>query len=168
MTKQNDMIERLAKLALYFQGVGYDVGEIKEAAAEITRLRERAEMLRAERDQGNCYASEVLEGRQEAIIQAKSRGFAEGLEKAAGIADDSQKAADYDFVSIVGKLTNFIENERLAAWNEGMDEGLGFIRQWMIARGIKPDGNNVPDLLDQIELKFDTDKHKPPRGLTQE
>jgi hypothetical protein len=59
-----------------------------------------------------------------------------------------------DFVGIVGQLTNFIENERTGAYNEGVDMILGNAKAWMREEGISPKSDNIPSLLDEIKAYF--------------
>lgn len=62
-----------------------------------------------------------------------------------------------DFVEIVGQLTNFIQNERTTAYNEGMDAALASIKDFMRAE-LKTDPNPdaaVPDLLYEIKAHYD-------------
>lgn len=37
--------------------------------------------------------------------------------------------AERDFVALIGSLTNFVQNERVRAYNEGVDAALGEERQ---------------------------------------
>lgn len=55
-----------------------------------------------------------------------------------------------DLVDILGRLTNFIQNERVRAYNEGVDMMLNNVREWMRLNGCAPKGDNLPDLLDEI------------------
>lgn len=67
-----------------------------------------------------------------------------------------------DFVDIIGSLTNFVQNERVAAHNEGVDEMLDAIRSWMIFEGIRmtsgeaTPNESVPELLNEIKSHFHT------------
>lgn len=65
-----------------------------------------------------------------------------------------------DFVEVVGALANYVQNERVAAHNEGVDEMLDAIRSWMLVEGVrlthslsKPN-ESVPDLLYEIKEHF--------------
>ncbi len=55
-----------------------------------------------------------------------------------------------DFLSIMGDLTNYVQNERTSSYNEGVDMILGNVREWMHLEGIKPKGEHLPDLLNEI------------------
>lgn len=59
-----------------------------------------------------------------------------------------------DFVDIIGSLTNFVQNERVAAYNEAVDMMLGSVREWMRAQGIRPDSEHLPELLDKIKANL--------------
>jgi hypothetical protein len=60
-----------------------------------------------------------------------------------------------DFVGVVGAITNFVENERIRAYNEAVDMMLDKTRTWMIDKGITPIPDaSMPTLLDQIEARF--------------
>jgi hypothetical protein len=58
-----------------------------------------------------------------------------------------------DFVSILGSLTNFVENERVRAYNDGVDMMLGQTKKWMQMSGMLPRGDNLTDLLVEIEAQ---------------
>jgi hypothetical protein len=55
-----------------------------------------------------------------------------------------------DFVGIVSGLTNFIQNERTAAYNEAVDMMVNSARDWLIIRDAHPKGKYLPELLDEI------------------
>jgi hypothetical protein len=65
-----------------------------------------------------------------------------------------------DFVDIIGGLTNFVQNERVSAHNEGVDEMLDAIRSWMLFEGVRITGaeaapnESVPELLNEIKEHF--------------
>jgi hypothetical protein len=60
-----------------------------------------------------------------------------------------------DFVGIVGAITNFVQNERIKAYNEAVDMMLDNTRAWMIENGITPIPDAaMPTLLDQIGARF--------------
>jgi hypothetical protein len=60
-----------------------------------------------------------------------------------------------DFVGVVGAITNFVENERIKAYNEAVDMMLDNTRAWMIENGITPIPDAaMPTLLDQIGARF--------------
>lgn len=61
--------------------------------------------------------------------------------------------AGNDFVDIVGQLTSFVQNERVAAYNEGMEAMIGEVRSWIKLQGHKPNGDNIPDLLEDYAQK---------------
>jgi hypothetical protein len=56
-----------------------------------------------------------------------------------------------DFVSIVEGLTGFIQNERVAAYNEAVDTCLADIKNWIREQNIDPGTHdNIPDLLNDF------------------
>lgn len=62
-----------------------------------------------------------------------------------------------DFVGIIEQLTSFIQNERVKAYNKGMDVALASIKDFMRAE-LKIDPNPdtaVPDLLYEIKEHYD-------------
>jgi hypothetical protein len=65
-----------------------------------------------------------------------------------------------DFVEIVEKLTGFIQNERVAAYNEGVDEMINAIRGWMFFEGVRLTSaenihnESVPDMLNEIKEHY--------------
>ncbi len=62
-----------------------------------------------------------------------------------------------DFVQLVDQLTSFIQNERTASFNAGMDTALASIKDFMRAE-LKIDPNPdaaVPDLLYEIKEHYD-------------
>lgn len=62
-----------------------------------------------------------------------------------------------DFVDIIEKLTGFIQNERVAAYNEGMEVALKAVRDFIRAElRIDPSSSgSVPDLLYEIKEHYD-------------
>ena len=62
-----------------------------------------------------------------------------------------------DFVEIIEKLAGFIQNERVAAHNEGLDLAIRSIKDFMRAElRIDPSSaDNVPDLLFEIKEHYD-------------
>jgi hypothetical protein len=63
-----------------------------------------------------------------------------------------------DFVGIVGALVNFVQNERVAAYNDGVDMTLANIKDWMTGHGYKATMNTVPDLLDELRSQMEADR----------
>lgn len=62
-----------------------------------------------------------------------------------------------DFVQIIEQLTGFIQNERTASFNEGLDTALASIKDFMRAElkiDPSPDAA-VPDLLYEIKSHYD-------------
>ena len=62
-----------------------------------------------------------------------------------------------NFVDIVHSLSNFIQNERTASFNEGLDTAIRSIKDFMRAE-LRMDPNpdaDVPDLLFEIKAHFD-------------
>lgn len=55
-----------------------------------------------------------------------------------------------DFVDLIGHLTNFVQNERVKSYNEAVDMMLQSAREWLRLNGAAPQGDNMPDLLDEI------------------
>lgn len=55
-----------------------------------------------------------------------------------------------DFVELVGSLTNFVQNERTAAYNEAVDDMHNSIREWIRLQKLKPSGDNIPDMLNDF------------------
>ena len=62
-----------------------------------------------------------------------------------------------DFVGIIEQLAGFIQNERVTAYNEGMDAALASIKDFMRAElSLDPAPNAaVPDLLFEIKEHYD-------------
>ncbi len=62
-----------------------------------------------------------------------------------------------DFVEVVDTITTFVQNERTASFNEGLDVALRAIKDFMRAElRIDPSpADNVPDLLFEIKEHFD-------------
>jgi len=65
-----------------------------------------------------------------------------------------------DFVDLIGSLTNYIHNERIAAHNEAINMMLNEIRGWMNGQDIPHNGNTVPDLLHEIREALTPDKDR--------
>lgn len=59
-----------------------------------------------------------------------------------------------DFVNIIGSLTNFVQNERVAAYNEAVDDMLNNVRAWLREHGREPKGKYLPELLDEVGSCF--------------
>jgi hypothetical protein len=59
-----------------------------------------------------------------------------------------------DFVDIVGSLTNFVQNERVAAYNEAVDDMLNSLREWVRLEGFPPSGDHLPDILNDFMKKW--------------
>jgi len=55
-----------------------------------------------------------------------------------------------DFVGIMGDLANFVQNERVAAYNEAVDEMLTHVKNWVREQKIDPTGDNIPDILNDF------------------
>ena len=55
-----------------------------------------------------------------------------------------------DFVDIIARLTAFVQNERIASYNEAVDMMLDNVRGWMRLEGMTPKGNELSELLDEI------------------
>ena len=67
---------------------------------------------------------------------------------------DSEDTTMADFVHIISDLSNFVQNERTASYNEGVDMILENARTWMATRGIDADAGEhigICDLLNRIE-----------------
>lgn len=69
-----------------------------------------------------------------------------------------------DFVEIIEKLTGFIQNERVAAYNEGMDVALRAVKDFMRSElRLDPSpADNVPDLLFEIKEHFQSPEDTTP------
>lgn len=59
-------------------------------------------------------------------------------------------AAGDDFMEVVTTLTTYVQNERVRAYNEGVDDMIGSIKKWMELHSMSPIGTDVPGLLDSI------------------
>jgi hypothetical protein len=72
-----------------------------------------------------------------------------------------------DFVKIMEDLTGFIANEQVASYNEGVDDMLKAIRDWMLLEGIRiassenVPGESVPELLNEIKAAHLACSRKP-------
>jgi hypothetical protein len=55
-----------------------------------------------------------------------------------------------DFVGVLEGVTNYIQNERIASYNEGAADMIDAIKKWMNIHGPAPLHDTVPELLDQI------------------
>jgi hypothetical protein len=60
-----------------------------------------------------------------------------------------------DFVDLIGGLTNYIQNERVRSYNEGVDMVLHSAREWLRLRGYSHDADNMPDLLNCLMNELD-------------
>lgn len=70
-----------------------------------------------------------------------------------------------DFVHVVEQLAGFIQNERTASYNEGVDMILDNARTWMATRGISAAAGEhigICDLLNQIEDRYHRAVSSPP------
>lgn len=58
-----------------------------------------------------------------------------------------------EFLDLLGELVSYVQNERVRAYNEGVDETLDAIRRWARLNVPLGDirGDNVPDLLGAIK-----------------
>jgi len=59
-----------------------------------------------------------------------------------------------DFVDIMLQLTNFVQNERVASYNEGVDSMLASVRGWIREHRLDPSGDNIPDMLDDFLERY--------------
>ena len=59
-----------------------------------------------------------------------------------------------DFVGIIGSLTNFVQNQRIASYNEAVDDMQNSVRGWIVEQGVKPVGEHIPELLDDFIKKW--------------
>lgn len=56
-----------------------------------------------------------------------------------------------DFVGIVSGLTNYIQNERVRAYNEAVDMMLNSAREYLQMHDVVPQGKHLPELLDEVQ-----------------
>lgn len=63
-----------------------------------------------------------------------------------------------DLVDIGSSLLNWIQNERVKSYNEGVDDMLKSVKEWARLIDIDPHGDNMPDLLNDI-LNQITQRH---------
>lgn len=68
----------------------------------------------------------------------------------------AERAEPDDFVGLIGSLTNYIQNQRVASYNEAVDDMLRSVRQWMILHDVHHgDGDrDLPEMLDSIAHHF--------------
>ena len=59
-----------------------------------------------------------------------------------------------DLVGILGSLANFIQNQRIMAYNEAIDTMLSHVRNWMREEGLSANGNDLKSLLDEIKTEW--------------
>jgi hypothetical protein len=59
-----------------------------------------------------------------------------------------------DFVGLIGGLTNYIQNQRVASYNEGVDDMLRSVRGWMAMHEIDHNERALPEMLDTIAHHF--------------
>ena len=55
-----------------------------------------------------------------------------------------------DFVDLVGHLTNFVQNERVAAYNEAVTDMKKSVKDWIREQKLDPVGDDIPTLLDSF------------------
>ncbi len=69
-------------------------------------------------------------------------------------AQDSDDNAP-DFVELVSQISDFVSNDRIKSYNDGVDSVLELVHAWMTAHGIAyDDDQDIGDLLDEIRDHF--------------
>jgi hypothetical protein len=65
-----------------------------------------------------------------------------------------------DFLDLISQVTSYVQNERNASYNEGVDETLRAVRGWMLLEGVRITDQpprpheGIPDLLNEIKEHF--------------
>jgi len=66
-----------------------------------------------------------------------------------------------DFIDVVNSLTNFVQNDRISSYNEGLDDAIDGICGWMLLEGIWQENRavgpneGITELLNQIKEHFE-------------
>jgi hypothetical protein len=68
---------------------------------------------------------------------------------------DTGMDTDSDFVDVISGLTQYVQNERVRAYNEGVDTTIGAVKQWMIDRHYRVDGDRISDILACLMRQLD-------------